>query len=41
MEDEQDELISRLNGLQPVKVPDPDIEYYDKLEELERKREQY
>ena len=41
MEDEQDELISRLNRLQPVKVPDPDIEYYDKLEELERERDKY
>lgn len=41
MEDEQDELISRLNRLQPVKIPDPNIEYYDKLEELERERDEY
>lgn len=44
MEDENDELISRLNRIKPVDsvvAPDPDTEYFDKMEELERERDNY
>lgn len=44
MEDENDELISRLNRLKPVEpfvAPDPDTEYFDKQDELERERDNY
>ena len=44
MEDENDELISRLNPLKPVEpvvAPDPDTEYFDKQDELERERDNY
>ena len=44
MEDENNELISRLNRLKPVEpvvVPDPDAEYMNKMEELEREPDEY
>lgn len=44
MEDENEELISRLNQLKPVEpvvAPDPDTEYFHKQDELERKRDNY
>ena len=44
MNDENDEIINRRNRLKPVESvvePDPDIEYMEKLEELERERDEY
>ena len=44
MEDENDELIGRLNRLKPVEpivTPDPDTAYFDKTDELERERDKY
>ena len=44
MNNENDEIISRLNRLKPVEPvvePDPDIEYFDKMDELERERDEY
>ena len=44
MNDENDEIISRLNRLksvEPVVEPDPDTEYMEKMEELERERDKY
>ena len=44
MNDENDEIINRRNRLKPVEPvvePDPDIEYMEKLEELERERDEY
>ena len=44
MNDENDEITSRMNRLKPVEPvvePDPDIEYMEKMEELERERDKY
>ena len=43
MNDENEEIISRLNRLKPVEPvvePDPDIEYMEKMGELERERDE-
>ena len=44
LNDENDEIISRRNRLKPVEPvvePDPDIEYMEKMEEIERERDKY
>lgn len=44
LNDENDEIISRLNRLKPVEPvvePDPDIEYMEKMGQIERERDKY
>ena len=42
MNDENDEIISRLNRLKPVEpVVEQDIEYFDRMDELEQQRDEY